>query len=275
MKLATIRAAGTTIATRVDGDRLVDVGFTDIGALLATEDGLEKASTAEGATYDINSADFAPIVPAPSKVICVGLNYKSHIEEMGRDLPEYPTLFAKFADTLIGANDDIVHPAETEKLDWEAELTIVIGKQVRRASEAEAEAAIAGFTVANDITCRDYQFRTREWLQGKMWDATTPVGPYLVTPDELPSGVRPALDFRLEVDGRVMQKHNTADLLFDPIALVQYASTIIRLNPGDLILTGTPGGVGHARKPEVFLAPGQTVVTEIEGIGRLVNTISA
>jgi len=127
--------------------------------------------------------------------------------------------------------------------------------------------------VLNDITCRDWQFRTREWLQGKNWDNTTPVGPYMVTPDELPGGVRPALQVSLTVDGEVMQSDTTADLLFDPVALVQYVSTMVRLNPGDVIATGTPGGVGHARNPKRYLLGGETVVTEIEGIGRLENLV--
>ncbi|MGW5641120.1 fumarylacetoacetate hydrolase family protein, partial [Streptomyces sp. NPDC003832] len=153
------------------------------------------------------------------------------------------------------------------------QLPLVVGAPVRRARGAEAEAAIAGFTVLNDITCRDWQFRTREWLQGKSWDSTTPVGPYLVTPDELPGGVRPALEVRLLVDGEVMQSDSTGDLLFDPVALVEYVSTVVRLNPGDLIATGTPGGVGHARRPERYLLGGEKVVAEIEGIGRLENRV--
>jgi 2-keto-4-pentenoate hydratase/2-oxohepta-3-ene-1,7-dioic acid hydratase in catechol pathway len=192
---------------------------------------------------------------------------------MGRDLPEYPTLFAKFADALLGARDDIVRPPETGEFDWEAELALVVGAPVRRARGDAAGAAIAGFTVLNDITCRDWQFRTREWLQGKAWDASTPVGPYLVTPDEVPGGIRPALEVRLTVDGEPMQHDTTADLLFDPPALIEYASTMIRLRPGDIIATGTPGGVGHARKPPRFLVGGETVVTEIEGLGRLENQV--
>jgi len=166
-----------------------------------------------------------------------------------------------------------VRPDETHAFDWEVELAVVIGKQVRRATGKEAGEAIAGFTVLNDITARDWQFRTREWLQGKNWEATTPVGPWLVTPDELPGGVRPVLDVRLSVDGEVMQSDTTGDLLFDPIALVEYVSTMVRLNPGDLIATGTPGGVGHARKPARYLVGGETVVAEIDGIGRLENVV--
>jgi acylpyruvate hydrolase len=192
---------------------------------------------------------------------------------MGRDLPQYPTLFAKFPDALIGARDDVLRPPETGQLDWEAELALIIGSTGRRARGTGADRAIAGFTVLNDITCRDWQFRTREWLQGKTWDSSTPVSPFLVTPDELPGGIRPALDLRLTVDGELMQHDSTANLLFDPPALVEYASTVVRLRPGDIIATGTPSGVGHARKPPRFLLGGETVLTEIQGLGRLENRV--
>lgn len=274
MKLATIRTAGGTRAVRVDGDTLVDLGAADLGEFLARDDWADAAASASGETYAADAVEYATLVPRPSKVVCVGLNYKTHITEMGRPLPEAPTLFTKFADTLLGANDDILRPEETEEFDWEAELTVVIGKPVRRAKGADAEAAIAGFTVMNDVTCRDWQFRTREWTQGKNWDSTTPVGPYLVTPDEV-GGVRPALAITTSVDGEVMQSDNTGDLLFDPVALVEYVSTMIRLNPGDLIATGTPGGVGHARKPPVYLAVGQQVTCAIEGIGAVSNKVVA
>jgi acylpyruvate hydrolase len=273
MKLATIRTDGTTRAVRLDGEVLVDLGLPDVGTLLKQDGWAESAASATGTELAAADADFAPVVPAPSKVVCVGLNYRSHIEELGRELPEHPTLFAKFADSLIGAYDAVVRPEETEQLDWEVELAVVVGTQVRRARGAEAEAAIAGFCVLNDITCRDWQFRTREWLQGKTWDSSTPVGPCLVTPDELPGGVRPALDVRLSVDGEVMQSASTGDLLFDPVDLVEYVSTIVRLNPGDIIATGTPGGVGHARRPERYLSGGETVVAEIQGVGRLENRV--
>jgi acylpyruvate hydrolase len=274
MKLATLRTAqGSTRAVRVEDDRLVDLGVDDLGRLLAQPDWKERAATAQGEVREVRGASFAPVVPQPGKIVCVGLNYRNHILEMGRDLPDHPTLFSKYADTLVGPNDDIVLPPETSEFDWECELAIVIGKPVRRATGEEAEEAIAGFATLNDVTCRDWQFRTREWLQGKNWDSSTPVGPYLVTPEELRGGVRPGLDVRLSVDGEVMQSDTTADLLFDPVALVQYVSTMIRLNPGDIIATGTPGGVGHARTPSRYLLGGETVVAEIDGIGRLKNQV--
>lgn len=275
MRLTTIRTGAATRAVKLDGDRLVDLGESDLGIFLAHDDWkrrAEAASADDATTYPLEGADFAPVVPQPSKVICVGHNYTNHIKEMGRELPSYPTLFPKFADSLIGANDDIVRPDETEAFDWEVELVIVIGKQVRRADDAQAEAAIAGFTVMNDVSVRDWQFRTIEWTQGKIWDSTTPVGPFLVTPDEV-GGVRPALEVTTTVDGEVMQHDDTGTLLFDPITLVKYISTITRLNPGDMIATGTPAGVGHARDPKVYLLGGETVVTAISGLGACTNKV--
>jgi acylpyruvate hydrolase len=269
VRLATIRTSAGTRAVRHEDEALVDLGFTDVGAYLAAGSPAPSGGTTR---FPVEGADFAPVVPNPSKVICVGHNYANHIREMGRELPAYPTLFPKFADTLIGAHDDILRPNETDALDWEVELVVVIGSPVRRATEDEAVAAIAGFTVMNDVSVRDWQFRTVEWTQGKIWDGSTPVGPYLVTPDEV-GGVRPALTVRTTVDDQVMQQDDTSTLLFDPVHLVRYVSTIIRLNPGDLIATGTPAGVGHARDPQVYLVGGETVTTEVEGVGACVNTV--
>ncbi|MGY1643353.1 fumarylacetoacetate hydrolase family protein [Geodermatophilus sp. SYSU D00703] len=276
MKLATIRTLdGATRAVRVDDEHLVDLGADDLGAFLADPGWAARAAAATGEVSHTRGAAFAPVVPRPGKVVCVGLNYRNHILEMGRDLPEYPTLFSKYADTLVGANDDIVKPPETTAFDWECELAVVIGAPVRRATGAQAEAAIAGFSVLNDVTCRDWQFRTREWLQGKNWEATTPLGPYLVTPDELPGGVRPTLEISTRVDGETVQEDTTGDLLFDPVALVEYVSTIVTLRPGDVIATGTPGGVGHAREPARYLEVGQRLTTEISGLGRCENAVVA
>jgi len=276
VKLATIRTLdGRTRAVRVDDEQLVDLGAADLGEFLATPGWEERAAAAVEPVAEVRGAAFAPVVPRPGKIVCVGLNYRNHILEMGRDLPEYPTLFSKYADTLVGANDDIVMPPETDAFDWECELAVIIGAPVRRARGADAERAIAGFAVLNDVTCRDWQFRTREWLQGKSWEATTPLGPYLVTPDELPGGVRPTLEISTKIDGETVQKDSTGDLLFDPVALVEYVSTMGTLRPGDVIATGTPGGVGHARKPPRYLQPGQVVTTAVAGLGECHNTCVA
>ncbi|MEU0312071.1 fumarylacetoacetate hydrolase family protein [Nocardioides sp. NPDC006273] len=272
MRLATIRTNSGHRVVRVDGDTAVEVDpahGADVGELLAHEDWREIAAAADGPQHAWADLDLAPLVPTPGKVVCVGLNYRTHILEMGRDLPEYPTLFAKFADTLTGPNDDIEAPEEDEQLDWEAELTIVIGTEVRHADETSAAAAIAGFTVANDISMRSFQFRTKEWLQGKMWERSTPLGPVLVTGDEW----KPSGRIWTTVNGEKMQEAATDDLVHGPAALVAYVSTITTLRPGDIILTGTPGGVGHARKPPRYLRAGDVVEVGIEGIGELRNRV--
>jgi len=276
MRLATVRTAlGATNAVRIDEGRMLDTGYPDVGSLLSDKGWRVVAQSATAEVEALAVKPFAPLVTRPSKIVCVGLNYRNHILEMGRDLPEYPTLFSKFAESLVGAEDDISMPAETDEFDWECELAIVIGSPVRRATEAEAEDAIAGFTVLNDITCRDWQFRTREWLQGKSWESTTPIGPLLVTPDELSGGVRPDLAISTSIDDELMQSNRTGDLLFDPVDLVRYISILTTLHPGDIIATGTPGGVGHARQPARYLSAGEIVVTEIDGIGTCRNLVVA
>jgi acylpyruvate hydrolase len=271
MKLATLRTSTGTVAVRVDGDRFVETGFADVGELLAQPGWRDLAAAAAGAEHPLEDADFAALVPWPGKVVCVGLNYRNHILEMGRELPEFPTLFAKYPEALLGANDDIALAPESDAIDWEAELAVVIGATVRRAAGETAEAAIAGFAVLNDVTMRDWQYRTPIWDQGKTWEATTPFGPFLVTPDELPGGVRPELLLQGLVNGEVVQTANTGDLVFDPVALIEYISTILTLRPGDVIASGTPGGVGHARKPPRYLADGDVLVTKIARLGRTEN----
>ncbi len=267
MRLATIRTEYGTTAARLDGDVLVPLDAADVGEVLAAG-GLGRPR-AGAAPVPAAEADFAPVVPRPGKIICVGLNYRAHILETGRDLPQYPTLFAKFADTLTGARDDLVLPSVSEKVDWEVELGVIVGRPVYRATAGEAEAAIAGYTVVNDVSMRDWQSRTLQWLQGKMFERTTPAGPYLVTADEV--GSAPDLEVRCEVDGVVMQRSRTSDLLFGAAEIVAYASQAVTLRPGDLIATGTPGGVGNARKPPVYLQPGNVLRTWIEGLGECVN----
>lgn len=266
MRLATIRTGGGTRAVRVDDDRAVEIGPADLGDLLATDGWRSVAESGDGQPHDLDGLDYAPPVPAPEKIICVGLNYRTHILEMGRELPEHPTLFAKYARSLIGAHDDIVLPAASQAVDWEAELGVVVGSPVRHASRDQARAAIAGYTVVNDVTGRDWQNRTLQWLQGKTFEASTPVGPWLVTDVD---GAGHSLS--CEVDGEVMQSSDTGDLVFDSSTLVAYISQVITLMPGDLIATGTPGGVGHARKPPRYLTDGQLVVTRIDGVGECRN----
>ncbi|MFG1706726.1 fumarylacetoacetate hydrolase family protein [Nonomuraea sp. M3C6] len=268
MKLATLRLPRRTTAARVDGDHAVEIGAPDVGTLLADPGWREVAAAADGPRHPLSTADLAPVVPRPGKIICVGLNYRNHILEMGRELPEYPTVFAKYAEALIGPYDDIVLPAVSQAMDWEAELAVIVGTEARHVSPEQAPAAIAGYSVFNDVTARDYQNRTLQWLQGKTFEASTPFGPYLVTPDEAGG----SMTMQCEVDGEVMQQADTADLVFGPARLISYLSEILTLRPGDVIATGTPGGVGHARKPPRYLADGSKLVTRIAGVGELVNT---
>lgn len=271
MRLATIRTAAGTRAVRVDDDAAVETGHADVGELLADPRWLSSAEHADGDRHDLDALDHAPLLPAPDKIICVGLNYLDHIAETGRPRPEHPTLFPKFARSLIGAHDDIELPRadESSSVDWEAELGVVIGTAVRRADTVGAAAAIAGYTVVNDVSVRDFQNHSSQFMPGKAWERSTPVGPHLVTATP---GEPAHFAISCEVDGTVMQESNTSELCFDPIDLIRYISTFITLVPGDLIVTGTPGGVGVARDPQVFLRPGQTVVTRIDGIGELRNT---
>ena len=269
MRFATIRTADGTTAARFDGDTLTPLDAPDVGALLAADGGAAAVAARAGAApVLVAEADFAPVVPSPSKVICVGLNYRTHIQETGRELPEYPTLFAKFAETLSGPYDHLTLPAVSSRVDWEAELGVIIGKPVYHADAAAAADAIAGYTVCNDVSMRDFQRRTLQWLAGKMFERSTPAGPYLVTPDEVNAA---DLEIGCEVDGEVMQLARTSDLLFGPADIIAYVSQIITLRPGDLLLTGTTGGVGDARKPPVYLKPGQVVRTWVEGLGECVN----
>jgi acylpyruvate hydrolase len=270
MRLGTIRRAGATAAVRLEGDEVVEVGHPDVGALLALPSWPQVAGAADGTRHPVSEVDWAPLIPRPEKIICVGLNYAHHIQEMGHEPPDYPTLFAKYTPALIGAYDDIVLPEASAAMDWEVELAVIIGRHVRRAGEEEAAGAIAGYSVVNDITARDWQQRTSQFLQGKTFEATTPLGPWLVTSDD--PAVAPG-HWRLwcEVDGERVQEADTADLVFPPAALVSYCSTVMTLSPGDVIATGTPGGVGAGRRPPRFLADTQEVVTVVEGIGEMRN----
>jgi acylpyruvate hydrolase len=268
VKLATIRGNGRTVAVRIDGDEAVEVGAADVGEVLRRDDWRSWAASARGDRRPVDGLDYAPLVARPDKILCVGLNYRNHILEMGRELPDYPTLFAKYTSSLIGANDDIVLPAVSEMVDWEAELAVVIGSRARHVTESDAAGVIAGYSVLNDVSARDYQYRTMQWLQGKTFEHSTPVGPWLVTSDESPG---PDREITCEVAGELMQKADTGDLVFGPEALVSYMSDILTLEPGDIIATGTPGGVGAARDPQRFLHDGDTVVTRIAGVGELRN----
>ncbi|MFJ8235119.1 fumarylacetoacetate hydrolase family protein [Ureibacillus sp. NPDC094379] len=212
-------------------------------------------------------------VGRPGKIICVGHNFRKHIQEMGRDLPSHPVIFAKFANTILGPDDAIPFYPISDQLDYEAEFTFVIGKQARNVSEEDALDYVAGYTITNDVTYRDIQRRTLQWLQGKTVDGSAPMGPYLVTADEIgdPSG----LSMVLKVNGEVRQSTNTDDFVFNVPKLVSFLSGLMTLEPGDVVLTGTPGGVGVAMNPPQFLKDGDVVTIEVDKIGSLENKVVA
>jgi acylpyruvate hydrolase len=206
-------------------------------------------------------------VTAPGKMICVGHNYREHILEMNRELPDFPVVFAKFANTVIGPQDNIPFYPISDQLDYEAEFAFVIGKRARNVTQSNALAYVAGYTIVNDITYRDLQRRTLQWLQGKTVEGSAPMGPWLVTSDEInnPSG----LEIVLTVNGKERQRSNTANLVFSVQYFVEFLSNIMTLEPGDIILTGTPGGVGVAHDPQIFLKDGDYVRIEVEKVGVL------
>ncbi|MUK88611.1 FAA hydrolase family protein [Ornithinibacillus sp. L9] len=210
-------------------------------------------------------------IPEPSKIICVGKNYAEHAAEMKSEVPDYPVLFAKFANALVGPEDQIVKNSKTNKLDYEVELTVIIGKEASNVTQEDALNYVAGYTIGNDGSARDLQKRTPQWLQGKSLDNSTPVGPWIVTADEV--GDPSNLDIHSRVNGELRQSSNTSKLIFDIPYLISFISSLMTLKPGDMILTGTPDGVGFALNPPQFLKGGDKVQLEIEKIGRMENEV--
>jgi acylpyruvate hydrolase len=272
MRLLSVEIEGIDRVVEVVGDELVPLkGLSEIGAETTIE-AVRDAERDWSRRVPAAAAKLRQIVPRPGKVFCVGLNYLSHVEETKRDLPEYPVLFPKYGSSLIAPDADIQLPPESSQVDYEAELAIVIGRAGRRIPEDEAEEYILGYTVANDITMRDYQYKTHQWLQGKAWDASTPLGPALVTREEVDTS-----DLRIstKLNGEILQDSRTSLLMFSVSRLISIVSEFTALEPGDIILTGTPSGVGFRREPQVFLRNGDVVEVEIEGIGRITNRVVA
>jgi acylpyruvate hydrolase len=273
MRFASCHYAGRDFAAAIVDDVAIPLaGIAELGP-----DSLDRlphdAPRAGAGAVPLADVRLRPLVPRPGKVICVGLNYLDHVGETGRAIPEYPVLFTKFAEALIGPSDPIVLPAESTQVDYEGELAVVIGRAGRRIAAEDGLAHVAGYAIANDVTMRDFQYKTHQWLQGKAWEASTPLGPWLVTPDEV--GDPSALELRLSIGDRVLQEASTAQMMFDVPTLIAQISTFVTLQPGDVILSGTPGGVGFRREPQVFLAPGDRVRVEIAGLGALENPVVA
>jgi len=272
MRLASYEHAGHRGVGEVRGDFLVPLaGLTEIGQQTPMSR-LQSADRLDDEPINLEQVRLLPVVPHPAKILCVGLNYADHIAETGRDEPSYPVLFPKYAASLIGPTDDITLPPESSQVDWEGELAVIVGKAGRRITRSESLTHVAGYAVANDVTMRDYQYKTHQWVQGKAWDAATPLGPYLVTPDEvdLSSAV-----IRTVLNGQQVQRSDLGQLIFDVPTLISLISEFTALTPGDVILTGTPGGVGYRRKPQVFLRDGDLVSVEVAGVGRIENRVTA
>ena len=259
-------------AALVDGDAVRPLrGVAELGRQTPAEVLADPPMSDERVALE--AVELRPVIPRPGKVVCVGLNYKAHVDEGVYEVPDYPALFPKFAETLVGPGEPILIPPESAAVDYEAELAFVIGRPVRRATGDAALAAVGGYTVANDVSMRDYQYRTHQWLPGKNWAKSTPLGPFLVTPDEV--GDPHALDISLELNGDRMQSSNTSLFIFDIPTIVATISEFIPLSPGDVVMTGTPSGVGYRREPKVLLREGDRVVVEVERVGRLENPVTA
>lgn len=255
----------------VEGDRVFP--------LLTEEDGMdliEKGNWAgcpRGAPVSLGAVRLAPPVTRPSKIVALGLNYLDHAEESKGTAPKVPLIFAKFPSSLIGHNDLISwDQAVTRKVDFEAELAVIIKKTVRRIPEADAMEAVFGYTCANDVSARDLQFGDGQWVRGKSLDSFCPLGPWIVTPEDLPNPH--SLTIQCRVNKTLMQDSHTGRMIFRIPEVISFLSRHFTLTPGDVILTGTPHGVGAFRDPSIYLSHGDEVVVEIEGIGRLVNTCS-
>lgn len=252
-----------------------DEATADLDAQIAAGTLAEAgAKAAGGEAVDSAALTFLPPVARPSKIICLGLNYRDHAEESGLGIPEFPVLFARFPSSLIGHGAPIVLPKVSSQLDWEAELVVVLAKGGKHIAQADALNHVAGYSVFNDASIRDYQMRTPQWTAGKNFDDTGAFGPWLVTPDELPAGAA-GLKIECRVNGQVMQSSNTANLIFDVARTIEILSGFMTLEAGDVLVMGTPGGVGIARNPQVWMKAGDVCEVEIEAIGLLSNPIVA
>jgi 2-keto-4-pentenoate hydratase/2-oxohepta-3-ene-1,7-dioic acid hydratase in catechol pathway len=213
----------------------------------------------------------APVIPDPDKIICIGLNYKDHAEETKLALPETPTIFAKYPNTLIGSGQAIILPKNSTRVDYEAEFAFIVGKRARHISAEHALDYVAGYTIFNDVSARDYQLRVTQWTLGKSFDTFAPVGPSLVTRDEIADPHN--LGIRLWIDDEMLQNSNTSNLIFGVSELLSYLSSVMTLEPGDIVATGTPAGVGFTRNPPRYLQDGETVHIEVDGLGVLENPV--
>lgn len=286
MRFATISVEGKPRLTMYRGADLIDLSIaapdlpTDLVGVLAKghvafayarDLALEAPASA---LLDPEAVEYLPVIPRPGKIICVGLNYADHSAESGFQQPNYPTLFGRFTSSLIGHKAPMILPRLSEQLDYEGEIAAVIGRTGRHISKADALGFVAGYSIFNEGSIRDYQFKAPQWTVGKNFDGTGPFGPAFVTADEVPMGMK-GLRIETRLNGNIVQSASTDDMVFDVASLVSIISEAITLEVGDVIVTGTPAGVGLARKPPLFMKAGDVCEVEVEGLGVLINPVAA
>lgn len=275
MRLVTYSTDGGPRAGVVIDGRVVDLaasGYDDVISFL--QGGDEAISAIDGLTASADDPALEDVklhapVPKPDKFICIGLNYRDHAIESGMDIPDLPTVFTKYPNAICGDGDNIVLPSVSDQVDYEAEFAFVIGKRCKNVPVEDWKGVVFGYTCVHDVSARDYQLATSQWTIGKTFDTFGPMGPTLVSKDEVPDPHNVRIS--LELNGQVLQDSNTSQFVFDIPYLVNYLSTVMTLEPGDVISTGTPPGVGMARKPQIFMKPGDEAVVKLEGIGELRN----
>ena len=278
MKLASFHTAQGASYGIVTGTGIVDLRrylgnqFPDLKSLIAGN-GFSKITPDMSSAADYRESDvtWLPVIPNPDRIICVGLNYQEHVVETGRDNTEQPAIFLRLPESQVGHRQPIVRPRESTHLDFEAEIAVIIGKGGRRISQADAWNHIAGYSCYNDGSVRDWQRHTIQWTAGKNFASTGGFGPWMVTADEIPAGTKMTLSCRL--NGKEMQRATTEQMIFRIPKIIEYVSAWTTLAPGDVLVTGTPGGVGARRNPPVWMKPGDTVEVEVDKVGVLVNTI--
>jgi 2-keto-4-pentenoate hydratase/2-oxohepta-3-ene-1,7-dioic acid hydratase in catechol pathway len=269
MRLITFHAPGHTVQAGVlNGNTVIGLG-TDMLTVASRQTPVDR----NGPTFQLDEVQVLAPVPRPPKLICIGLNYHDHARETNQSVPKAPTVFNKFTNVVIGPGAQIVLPKASKAPDYEAELAFVIGPGGRNISAANAMNHVFGYTVFNDVSARDIQSATSQWLMGKTCDTFAPMGPWLVTADEIPDPHN--LDIALRIGEELLQNSNTRELIFRIPQLIEYISSVVTLEAGDVVATGTPGGIGFARRPQRLLRPGDEVVVRIEGIGELRNPVVA
>jgi 2-keto-4-pentenoate hydratase/2-oxohepta-3-ene-1,7-dioic acid hydratase in catechol pathway len=283
MRLVTFDAGDGGRAGVLEGDRVADAwallgephrgGLRELLAAGRVEELRARLGDSGAPSHPLASVALLPPIPDPEKIVCIGLNYKRHAAEVGvTELPAHPIIFAKYRNALAAPGATVALPANSTKVDYEAEVAFVVGRRAKDVAEAEALDHVAGYTLLNDLSARDLQGRGPQWMPGKVFDGAAPCGPALVTPDE--AGPPDAIGIGLTLNGETMQDSSTADLIFSVPALLADLSTLMTLEPGDIVATGTPEGVGMGRDPRVWLAPGDELAVESPTLGRLVTKIA-